>query len=100
MGTVIQATHFHESLIFDLVERLLEFGLTLEGEDFPLDPKVIGLLRRVAETTEGLPSQAVQEDYQKVFLRDLWEKLPPHERRAGMTRQFTSERRELTSLAE
>ena len=100
MGTVIQTAQFHESLIFDLLERLLEYGLTAEGEQFPLDPSVIGLLRRVAESTERFPSEAVQEVYRKVFRRDVWEKLPPHERRSGAVRRFTAARFELASLTE
>jgi hypothetical protein len=78
MTAVIQAAKFHESLIFGLVERLLDYGAAAEGKQFPLDPVVIDLLRRAAETTEGFPSQTVQEAYKEIFMQDVWEKLPPN----------------------
>jgi hypothetical protein len=96
--TIITATpKFHEQLIFDLLERLLDYAMAAEGVRL-LNVETIGLLRRAAEMTEGSPSEIVQKVYREIFLRDLWEKLPPYERRPGVVRRFTAERLELASL--
>jgi hypothetical protein len=99
MASVIYAANFHEALIFDLVERLLDYALATEGVRL-LNVETIRLLRRTAEVTEGFPSEAVQEAYEEIFLRDIWKKLPSNERRLGVIRQFTADRLELASLPE
>jgi hypothetical protein len=88
---VVQTGKFHESLIFDLIECLLGYAMAIEGPDF-LSVDTIGVLRRAAEMTEGLPSEAVRDAYSEIFLRDMWATVPPHQRRPGVRRQFTEDR--------
>jgi hypothetical protein len=80
-----------------LLQRLLLSARPPEGVRL-LNVETIGLLRRAAEMTEGFPSEIVQEVCREIFLLDLWEKLPPNERRPGVIRRFTSDRLELASL--
>lgn len=99
MGTVVHAGQFHEALIFDLIELVLDCASAAGGVHL-LNVETIRLLRRAAETTEGFPSEAVQEVYKAIFLQDLWQKLPPNERRPGVVRRFTADRLELASITE
>jgi hypothetical protein len=94
---VVGSPRFHEPLIFELLEEILR--CSGDGVDLRRSGNV-KLLRRVAESTEGYPSDFVQDVYMDVFLRDLWEKLPPDQRRPGVVRRATLERLVLATWPE